>query len=70
MEKVCANCKWWTRWAKQPEPSLVVGDCRRHAPALFQHLDLKDNREKFTTKWPSTPRTEFCGHFQPKVNNG
>ncbi|HVU07827.1 MAG TPA: hypothetical protein VHG89_04710 [Verrucomicrobiae bacterium] len=70
MNPACEQCKFWTRWPKQPESSLVIGDCRRHAPQLFQCFDQKDGREKFTTKFPTTRHNEFCGSFKARLHEG
>ena len=67
MNKTCSNCKFWTRWPKQPEPSLIIGDCRLDAPQLFKAFDPKDGRDKFCTKFPSTRHDEFCGQFEPRT---
>lgn len=66
MNHTCEHCKFWTRWPKQPEPSLTIGDCRFDAPQLFKQFDLADQREKFASKFPSTRHNEFCGQFVPR----
>jgi hypothetical protein len=74
--KICINCKWWTPWPAQPNPKMIVGDCRRHAPQLFQNPqqpeswapgNAKKESKPFVTKFPSTRSDEFCGSFKPRI---
>jgi hypothetical protein len=44
---------------------MVVGDCRRHAPQLFQ-MD-PGAKKPFVTKYPSQQSDEFCGSFRPRT---
>ena len=61
----CQRCKFWSAWPQQPNPQFIIGDCRRHAPQIFKaESDLMRAKEKFLTKFPSTPHDSFCGAFQ------
>jgi hypothetical protein len=63
--KICLNCKFWTAWPSQPDPNRDFGDCRRHAPQVFQ--TDPGARKPFVTKFPSTNTNEFCGSFRPRI---
>lgn len=73
----CANCQFWAVWPTQPDNKTgqavnqMVGDCRRHAPALVPVIvqsgpvPLHVTAAQIKTKWPSTLTNWFCGEFQP-----
>ena len=63
--RVCATCKYW---AELDEPwqvsfvskteSILVGECRRHAPQLRNQTDEPDNK-----LWPKTFEVDNCGDW-------
>lgn len=57
---VCGECLYWQqvdgsgRWRASTQP---VGDCRRHAPGIFDQVG---------TAWPRTLATDSCGDWEPR----
>ena len=49
----CEECLWWTGGADDDE-----GKCHQHAP--------RPTTRRPGVVWPTTGRTDFCGHAKPK----
>jgi len=60
MNNLCEHCKFWQEWETQPDPRMLIGDCRKNAPINYS------TGTKFMTKWPSTKGTDFCGQFKSR----
>jgi hypothetical protein len=57
----CENCIYWFDLHHPVEP---VGECRRYAPKpLFSSIPDGD----WTTWWPLTYSSEWCGEFEAKA---
>lgn len=65
----CPDCKFWVVWKLQPHAGVVLGDCRYHAPTLFQKCRENPKDDTFVTKWPATRDDDYCGKFKGIKSN-
>ena len=58
-QECCQNCVFWDQWKP---PNQERGLCRFNPPvAVYDPVQAK---ERFSTLWPRTFHTAWCGAFQ------
>jgi hypothetical protein len=59
-EAHCKGCRYWHATYDN------AGYCRRHTPTAF-FIDYGSAEDRgFTTQWPQTLDSAWCGEFEPK----